>query len=196
MAEPAVRLPDVRLRAITGNGEPLLLRALAADDVDGLVTGAADPLVQRWLLLPRPYERDAAAAWALTTVPAAAAAGTSLVRAIEVDGSFAGIINLWRVDRAAATAEISYWAHPTARGQGVMTAALGSLTGWALTPAPAGGLGLGRVEVRAAVGNRPSQRVAERAGFTREGLLRRAGRTHDGAVDVVVYSRTVDDPPA
>ncbi len=77
-----------------------------------------------------------------------------------------------------------------------MTAALGMLTGWALTPLPAGGLGLGRVEVRAAVGNRPSQRVAEKAGFTRDGLLRRAGRTHDGPVDVVVYSRTVDDPPA
>lgn len=193
MAEPAVRLPDVRLTTVTAVGEQVLLRALGPDDVDGLVAGVGDPLTQRWLPLPRPYSRNAAVEWALTAVPVAAAAGTSLVRAIEVAGLFAGIIDLRRVDWATGSAEVSYWATSAGRGHGIVTAALEALTGWALTPAAGGGLGLGRVEVRAAVGNRASQRVAEKAGFTREGLLRRAGRTHDGPVDLVVYSRTVDD---
>lgn len=194
MVQPAVPLPDLQLTRRTGIGEQVLLRTLGPGDVDGLMVGVEDPLTQRWLPLPRPYSRHTATAWALTAVPAAAAAGTSLVRAIEVGGVFAGIIDLRRVDHVAGSAEISYWATPTARGRGVATAALAVLTGWALTPAPGGGLGLGRVEVRAAAGNHASQRVAEKAGFTREGLLRRAGRTHAGPVDLVVYSRTLDDP--
>lgn len=193
MAEPAKSLPDVRLTTVTATGEQVLLRGLGPDDVDALVAGVGDPLTQRWLPLPQPYPRDAAVDWALTAVPAGAAAGTSLVRAIEAAGRFVGIIDLRRVDRATGSAEISYWATPAGRGRGVVTAALEALTGWALTPEAAGGLGLGRVEVRAAVGNLASQRVAEKASFTREGLLRRAGRTHDGPVDLVVYSRTIDD---
>lgn len=190
----SVRLPAMALTTVTAAGEQVLLRDLGPADLADLVAGVKDPLTQRWLPLPKPYSREAAAVWALTAVPAAAAAGTSLVRAIEVDGQFVGIVDLRRVDRATGSAEISYWATPAGRGRGVVTAAVQVLTGWALAPAIAGGLGLGRVEVRAAAGNRASQWVAEKAGYCREGLLRRAGRTHGGPVDLVVYSRTVDDP--
>ena len=48
--------------------------------------------------------------------------------------------------------------------------------------------GLERVELRAAPGNIGSQRAAERAGFTREGVLRNAGHVHEGRVDLIVYS--------
>ena len=48
--------------------------------------------------------------------------------------------------------------------------------------------GVERLELRAATGNLASQRVAEKAGFTREGVLRNAGYVNDGRVDMVVYS--------
>ena len=42
--------------------------------------------------------------------------------------------------------------------------------------------------LRAATDNVPSQRVAEKAGFTREGIARNAGVTNAGRVDLVVFS--------
>jgi RimJ/RimL family protein N-acetyltransferase len=44
--------------------------------------------------------------------------------------------------------------------------------------------------------NAASQRVAERAGFTREGLLQAWLPTSAGRRDSVMYSLLSDDPPA
>ena len=63
-----------------------------------------------------------------------------------------------------------------------------SISGWALREQ-----GFERVELRAATGNLASQRVAEKAGFVREGVARNAGHVHDGRVDLVVYSLTRAD---
>ena len=53
--------------------------------------------------------------------------------------------------------------------------------------------GFERVELRAATGNLASQRVAEKAGFVREGVARNAGHVTHGRVDLVVYSLTRAD---
>ena len=72
------------------------------------------------------------------------------------------------------------------RGRGVATRALRLLSDWALSP---DGLGLARVQLTTDVDNPASQRVAERAGFEREGVLR-AYVEHQGARrDMVVWSR-------
>ena len=42
--------------------------------------------------------------------------------------------------------------------------------------------------------NAPSHRVAERAGYTREGVLRSFYKSKSGLVDVVMYSMRRDDP--
>ena len=51
-----------------------------------------------------------------------------------------------------------------------------------------GELGLGRIEILAAVGNLRSQGVAERLGALREGVLRRRLRVGDDVQDAVVFS--------
>ena len=48
--------------------------------------------------------------------------------------------------------------------------------------------GFERLALRAAPGNVASQRVAEKAGFVREGVARSAGFTNSGRVDLVVFS--------
>ena len=79
-------------------------------------------------------------------------------------------------------AEIGYWARADVRGRGVMTRALRLLAAHAL------GTGAERVQLRADVLNVPSRRVAEKAGFTLEGVLRaahwnyRLGRRQDWAM--------------
>jgi RimJ/RimL family protein N-acetyltransferase len=111
------------------------------------------------------------------------ATGQGLVLGIDVEEGLAGVIDLKHTDWRARTTEIGYWAAPWARGRGVMKTALTTLAQWVLSAE-----GFARVEVRVATGNIASQRVAEAAGFSREGTLRQAGYVHAGQVDLVVYS--------
>lgn len=66
------------------------------------------------------------------------------------------------------TAEAGYWVRADARGRGVTTRAL------LLAARHAFARGAGRVQLRADPQNVASCRVAEKAGFTREGVLRSA----------------------
>lgn len=77
---------------------------------------------------------------------------------------------------------------PSARGRGIATETLRLLTDWAFAA-----LGLGRVQVFVAPENVAALRLAESAGFRREGVLR-AYWEHDGArLDAVVLSRLPGD---
>jgi [ribosomal protein S5]-alanine N-acetyltransferase len=62
------------------------------------------------------------------------------------------------------------------------------LARWALTD-----LGLERLELLANPENEASQRLAERAGFTRESLLRRYRRRRGRREDLVMFSLLAED---
>ena len=62
------------------------------------------------------------------------------------------------------------------------------LTDWALTE-----LGLQRLELRIAVGNVASKRVAERCGYVREGVLRSVHLKDDIREDTEVWSLLAGD---
>jgi RimJ/RimL family protein N-acetyltransferase len=85
-------------------------------------------------------------------------------------------------------ASIGYWLAPWARGRGVATRAARLVARWAFETYP-----IERLELFTLDDNEASQRVAERAGFTREGLLRR-WTTHRGEVrDCVMFSLLRDE---
>ena len=98
-------------------------------------------------------------------------------------GDVVGSIALHVLDRELANVEVGYWTAAPARGRGLTTRALRLLSDWALREA-----GAQRVQLRADVLNTASLRVAEKAGYTREGTLRasafnaRQGRRVDYAV--------------
>ena len=79
--------------------------------------------------------------------------------------------------------EIGYWVKAGARGRGVATRALALLARWAFDE-----LGAARVELRAEPDNVGSQRVAEKAGFTREGVLRSVLDFKGRRRDAVMFS--------
>lgn len=107
-------------------------------------------------------------------------------------GTLAGTIGLFRADWVARTAEVGYGVRPAWRGRGFATDALRTLTRWAIHEC-----GLRRVELRADTANAASIRVAEKAGFIREGVLRRVEAGPDGNLDQVVFSVIPADlPPA
>ena len=77
---------------------------------------------------------------------------------------------------------------PRRAGAGSGSRATRLLAEWALTA-----LGLERVELLANPDNEASQRLAERAGFTREGMLRRYRRRHGVREDLVMFSLLAED---
>jgi RimJ/RimL family protein N-acetyltransferase len=100
-------------------------------------------------------------------------------------GTVVGSIALHVLDRELASLEVGYWTAAPARGRGLTTRALMLLSAWALHEA-----GAERVQLRADVRNTASLRVAEKAGFTREGTLRASGfNAREGRrVDYAVFS--------
>ncbi|MCZ7588426.1 MAG: GNAT family N-acetyltransferase [Gaiella sp.] len=78
-----------------------------------------------------------------------------------------GLVELHLTTGDPALASLGYWLRAEARGRGFATFAVRSVAGWALDQ-----LGVQRLQLTTAPDNIASQRVAERAGFTREGLLR------------------------
>jgi RimJ/RimL family protein N-acetyltransferase len=75
------------------------------------------------------------------------------------------------------------------RGKGRATRAVRLIASWALPE-----MRLGRLQLHTDPENVASQRVAERAGFTREGVLRGYnGRRHGTRADAVVYSLVPQD---
>ena len=78
-----------------------------------------------------------------------------------VTGERLGNAGLAPAKGAPEAGSVAYWLAPTARGRGAATRAVRLLTEWARE------IGMPRVELHAHVDNVDSQRVAERAGFTR-----------------------------
>ncbi|MEU8778873.1 GNAT family N-acetyltransferase [Streptomyces sp. NPDC048606] len=153
------------------------LRPFGPADEDEVYAAAQDPDIQRWTLVPSPYERVHARAFVNEIVPTGwredtaysfavrLGAGGPLVAAIGVH------VHLAFGERAH---EIGYWATKEHRGHGYMTEAVLGVARWAFTE-----LGSVRLEWRAEAGNGASRAVAEKAGFRVEGLLR-AGMRHRG----------------
>jgi ribosomal-protein-serine acetyltransferase len=94
-----------------------------------------------------------------------------------------GVIGFHRLDWPNHSTSIGYWIAEGAQGHGLTTRAARALIEHAF-----GVWGMHRVEVRAGVENLRSRRVAERLGFSLEGVMREAERVGDRFVDHAVYS--------
>ncbi|MBA3366238.1 MAG: GNAT family N-acetyltransferase [Actinobacteria bacterium] len=88
-------------------------------------------------------------------------------------------------------AEVGYDLLPHARGKGVATRTVRLVADWAFRE-----VGVERLELRTHPDNVASRRVAERAGFTNEGIERASRRLYDERHDCVVYSLLPTDRPS
>lgn len=164
-----------------------MLRPLQETDIQAVAAACNDEQIQRWLPLPSPYTLAHAEDWCLRLSHELREQGDGLHLAMaSPDGTFVGCISLKKTDWRAQVTEIGYWTAPQHRSSGNTTAATAYLARWALAN------GMERVELTAATGNRASQRVAEKAGFRFEGVMRNAGFVHGGRVDLCLYALTPD----
>jgi RimJ/RimL family protein N-acetyltransferase len=163
-------------------GAQVTLRPWTAADAPVLVEAYADPLIRLWhyrtlsltearaLVLEwnSSWDGGTAASWAVVD-PAGSVVGRAGFRAMSL---------------AAGDAEVAYWTLPAARGHGVAPAAVRVLCRWAFDE-----IGLHRLELRHAMRNEASCRVASSTGFQVEGLLRSALLHADGWHDLHVHGR-------
>ncbi len=106
------------------------------------------------------------------------------------DGSFLGCCGLTRISRTNKVVNLGYWVRTGWTGRGVATAATLLLAEFGIKRA-----GLTRIEILIATANLASQRVAEKAGATREGVLRNRNLVHGKLQDAVMYSLIPGDLP-
>ncbi|HEY8584027.1 MAG TPA: GNAT family protein [Capillimicrobium sp.] len=113
----------------------------------------------------------------------AVADDAGLVTAVVVGGRLAGTVGSHVVDRQHGKASLGYWLGAGFEGRGLATRAVAAHLGDAF-----GRRGLHRAELHIAVGNAPSRAVAERLGFTCEGVMREAYAIGDGRQDIELWS--------
>jgi RimJ/RimL family protein N-acetyltransferase len=114
--------------------------------------------------------------------------GVHLMMLDRASGVIVGSIGLFHADWEVRSAEIGYGVGVGVRRQGYATEALGAVARWVLTDG-----GVQRAWLTANTDNVASVRVAEKAGFRREGTLRRAGLEDDGLHDQALFSLLDDE---
>jgi RimJ/RimL family protein N-acetyltransferase len=168
---------------------PLRLRPWRVDDADAVLQAMQDRGMRVWNGFGS-FTREDAGLWLTHRMDWSAGTRASWAVVDAGSGALVGSISLHSIDRDQGDAEIGYWTVPAARGRGVAPVVVDAVCRWAFATLP-----VDRIELCHAVENEPSGRVAEKAGFTREGRLRRSFRYGDGVKhDEFLWARLADDP--
>jgi RimJ/RimL family protein N-acetyltransferase len=159
----------------------VILRRMREGDRAAVIATMRDPLVRQWLNMPRePGDREFETV--LRTVEAGLRTAERYDFCVVTDDDEASLGAVIASRRHRDNYEIAYLAGEHGRGRGLMTRAVRLVCGWLVDE------GVGRIEIRTHPDNVASQRVAERAGFTREGTERKSIWLHGARHDAIVWS--------
>ncbi|MFL6059967.1 MAG: GNAT family N-acetyltransferase [Marmoricola sp.] len=170
------------------HGSSVLLRPHHDGDAERVVEACSDERTAYWLGgLPQPYTPAHAATFLLNRVEIAASdAGIGWAIADPGTDELLGTVSILDLHRESGP-EVGYWAHPAARGRGVMSEAVGLVVRHAFVDLEDGGMGLEKLRLVSAVDNSASRRVAEANGFRAAGTERGGTTCRDGRHDTVIY---------
>jgi ribosomal-protein-serine acetyltransferase len=162
-------------------GERVLIRALRAGDGSLVYPSVRESLAElrRWMpWATDDYNRETCEEWcrrAAADILLRKQLGYAIL--LRKDGRHIGGIGAGKINWNVPACEIGYWVHTAHTKRGYATEAVGILLGMLRDR-----LGMKRVEIRCHSENRASRRVAERAGFEMEGILRNDSRGVDGSL--------------
>jgi RimJ/RimL family protein N-acetyltransferase len=162
------------------------IRPFRADDAPSIATHANNRKVWRNLrdLMPHPYALADAESFISTVL----ADPRPTHFAIEVDGAAVGGIGLRLRDNIERVgAELGYWLGESFWGRGILSEAVPAFTRWAFAE-----FELIRIEAIVFEWNPASARVLEKAGFVREGTLRRSAIKDGQIIDRWMYAYVVE----
>ena len=163
------------------------LRPWTDGDVPAIAEACQEEEIVRWLdQVPQPYTEADAREWVAITGRSWTDGSMATFAIVDpASARLLGSIGLRFADPGQGVGEVGYWVSREARGRGVASRALRLVAAWALVDC-----GLARLQLRTDERNVPSQRVAEKVGFRREGVLRsiRFNARQGRRVDYVMYS--------
>jgi ribosomal-protein-serine acetyltransferase len=105
-----------------------------------------------------------------------------------VGSTLCGAIRVKHIDLFDRKAKVGYFIGSHFQGKGIVTSSVRAVLAYCFES-----LNLNRMELRCAADNKQSMRVAERLGFTREGLLRQDEFLNGVFVDQHLYSLLRDE---
>jgi RimJ/RimL family protein N-acetyltransferase len=175
--DPPLHDDAIRLEPL---GQPVALELLAL---------LADPDIVRFTRVPTGADETFVRGW-IKRYEDGASEGSRAAFAIHAhdDDALLGWAGIVELDLEARQGELGYLVAPAARGRGIAGRAVTLLTRWAFDE-----LGLERLELRIDPENVRSARVAERAGYRLEGVLRNLHFKAGLRADVGVWSRLRQD---
>jgi RimJ/RimL family protein N-acetyltransferase len=172
-------------------GPVVSLRPFTPDDVPAVTAACQDPEISRWTAsIPFPYEERHARGWIAQhdgfwsrreRAPFAIVSSAT--------GTFLGNISFTSFDWSERTAIVGYWVAKEARGRGVATSALVMMCAWSYQT-----LDLSAIILDTLVGNRASERVAEKAGFLASEIIKDYRHPANPGVVVHVTRWTIRRP--
>jgi ribosomal-protein-serine acetyltransferase len=104
------------------------------------------------------------------------------------DDAMVGGLLFFPLDRMIRATEIGFWLGEHATGRGVMSRAVRAMLGLAFDD-----LQINRVVLNAEVSNSRSRALAERLGFTLEGIRRQAWLKQGGYIDMASYAMLAEE---
>jgi RimJ/RimL family protein N-acetyltransferase len=160
------------------------LRLHTDADIPAVVEACQDPEIPRWTRVPDEYTESDALEW-FDHQDQRRGEGDALELLIVEDETDAllGSIGFVKLDHEERIGELGYWLARDARGHGVATRALRLISGWAFEALP-----IDRISIVAETHNEASRRLAERAGYTYEGILRSYTLIKGRRRDMAIYS--------
>jgi len=181
---PELRFPDPPL-----TDGVVLLRPWTEDDIGPATAAVQDPEIPRHTRVPENQTEAMTREFFEAQTPARKS-GEAITFAITdaETGAYCGACSLLRLHWEEDRGEVGYYLAREARGRGFATRAVKLLAPWGIRT-----LGLGRIGLHADVDNPASQAVAERAGFTREGVARAFEERKGVRYDLVIFSLIASD---
>jgi RimJ/RimL family protein N-acetyltransferase len=163
------------------------LTPLAEEHLPLLDALISDPETLRFTRIPEPPPPGFARLW-LDAYEAGRRDGTrEAFAAFDDEERFVGLALAPAIESGAREAELGYIVTPEARGRGVATAMLRTLTDWAFAQ------GILRATLIINIENTASERVAQRCRYVREGVLRSIFIKDGRRADATLWSRLPSD---
>jgi len=167
---------------------PVALRYFRESDAAAVAASCADPEIPRFTMMPDDLDERQALAWIVRRNGLRERGLFAFAITADESDTCIGQMGVG-IDRANRRAQMFYWLDRSHRGRGLTTTALQLITGWAFTE-----FDIVRAQLVTHPENASSQRVAVKAGYRLEGLLRAWEPVKDDQPDVLMFSRLREDP--
>jgi ribosomal-protein-alanine N-acetyltransferase len=174
--------PDPPLEA-----EEIALRPFRVDDAAAVAAACRDPAIMRFTFMEDGLTEAQAVEWIIRSNERWADGHPRFAIVHRDKNRLLGQVGL-NVNPRHVSAEGHYWVVPSDRQRGVASRALGLVADWAFSN------GIQRLFLVIHPENVASNRLAERMGFTREGILRSYEPVKEQRPDLVSWSLLPGDP--